>query len=68
MMYWALIFLAIAVIAAIVAFGGILIAGIAKVIFYIFLVLFLIALISEFVNRLTGTPGERDHPGTAGRY
>ena len=60
MVYWALIFLAIAVVAAIFAFGGMVYAatGIAKLLFYLFLILFLIALIAGAVNR-PATPGSR---------
>ncbi|MBJ6361349.1 DUF1328 domain-containing protein [Paenibacillus sp. GCM10012307] len=48
MLKWAAIFFVIAIIAAIFGFGGIVsaAAGIAKVLFYIFLVLFLISLIT----------------------
>ncbi len=47
MLGWALIFLIIAVIAAIFGFGGISSAavGIAKILFFIFLALFIIALV-----------------------
>jgi uncharacterized membrane protein YtjA (UPF0391 family) len=47
MLRWSLIFLVVALIAAALGFGGIAAAaaGIAKVLFYIFLVLFLITLI-----------------------
>lgn len=47
MLYWAAVFFIIAVLAAIFGFAGISVAaaGIAKVLFYIFLVLFLISLI-----------------------
>jgi len=48
MLRWALIFLVISLIAGLFGFGGISVAaaGMAKVLFYIFIVLFLIALIS----------------------
>jgi uncharacterized membrane protein YtjA (UPF0391 family) len=48
---WALIFLGIAIVAAIFGFGGIVAAaaGIAKVLFYIFVVLFVIFLISNWI-------------------
>jgi uncharacterized membrane protein YtjA (UPF0391 family) len=47
MLRWAFIFLVVALIAAALGFGGIAAtaAGIAKILFYIFLALFLIALI-----------------------
>jgi uncharacterized membrane protein YtjA (UPF0391 family) len=50
MLYWAAIFLVIALIAAVFGFTGIAAAaaGIAKVLFIIFLVLFLISLIFGF--------------------
>jgi uncharacterized membrane protein YtjA (UPF0391 family) len=48
MLRWALIFLVVSLVAALFGFTGIAAtaAGIAKVLFYIFLVLFLIALIT----------------------
>jgi uncharacterized membrane protein YtjA (UPF0391 family) len=48
---WALIFLGIAIVAAIFGFGGIVAAaaGIAKILFYIFVILFVIALISNWL-------------------
>ncbi|MDD4181252.1 MAG: DUF1328 domain-containing protein [Victivallaceae bacterium] len=53
MLYWAVVFLVVAVIAAIFGFGGIVsvAVGIAKVLFFIFLVMFVIALI---IGLLTG--------------
>ena len=47
MLRWAIIFLIVAIIAAIFGFGGIAATatGIAQILFYIFLVLFLISLI-----------------------
>lgn len=47
MLRWALIFLIVAIIAAIFGFGGVAAAAvdIAKILFYIFLVLFLVALL-----------------------
>jgi uncharacterized membrane protein YtjA (UPF0391 family) len=46
MLYWALVFLGIAVVAGIFGFGGIssTAAGVAKIIFFVFLALFLIGL------------------------
>src|SRR5512132_1715872 len=47
MLYWAVVFLIIALVAAVFGFGGIAAAsaGIAKLLFFIFLVLFVISLI-----------------------
>ncbi|MCL3880736.1 DUF1328 domain-containing protein [Marivita sp. GX14005] len=47
MLYWAVIFLVIALIAALFGFGGIASAsaGIAQILFYVFLALFVLALI-----------------------
>ncbi|RXZ84298.1 DUF1328 domain-containing protein [Paenibacillaceae bacterium] len=48
MLRWAVIFFIIAIVAAIFGFGGIVSAatGIAKVLFFVFLILFLISLIT----------------------
>jgi uncharacterized membrane protein YtjA (UPF0391 family) len=53
MLRWAVIFLVIAIVAGILGFAGLMIAaaGIAKLLFYLFLILFLITLISGLVNR-----------------
>ncbi|MGA7622989.1 MAG: DUF1328 domain-containing protein [Candidatus Acidiferrales bacterium] len=53
MLRWALAFFIIAVIAAVLGFGGIALAaaGIAKILFYIFIVLFLVALVSGLMSR-----------------
>lgn len=53
MLRWALAFFIIALIAAVLGFGGIAVAaaGIAKILFFIFLVLFLVALVSGLVRR-----------------
>ncbi|MFC3800345.1 MULTISPECIES: DUF1328 domain-containing protein [unclassified Cohnella] len=47
MLYWAFIFLLVAIVAAIFGFGGIVGAavGVAKFLFFLFLVLFVISLI-----------------------
>jgi uncharacterized membrane protein YtjA (UPF0391 family) len=52
MLYWTLIFLVIALVAGLFGFGGIATAsaGIAKVLFAIFLVLFLVSLIFGVVR------------------
>jgi uncharacterized membrane protein YtjA (UPF0391 family) len=54
MLRWALAFFIIALVAAIFGFGGIAVAaaGIAKILFFIFLVLFLVALLSGLVRRV----------------
>jgi uncharacterized membrane protein YtjA (UPF0391 family) len=53
MLYWTLIFLVIAMVAAVFGFTGIYAAsaGIAKVLFFVFLVLFLISLIGGGLSR-----------------
>ena len=53
MLKWAVISLVIAIIAAILGFGGIssAAAGIAKIFFFIFIAVFLITLIAGLVNR-----------------
>ncbi len=53
MLYWALVFFIVSIVAALFGFGGIAIAaaGIAKILFYVFLVLFLVFLISGLVGR-----------------
>jgi uncharacterized membrane protein YtjA (UPF0391 family) len=53
MLRWALGFFVVALLAAILGFGGIAVAaaGIAKIIFYIFVALFLISLISHLASR-----------------
>lgn len=53
MLRWALAFFIIAIIAAVFGFAGIAVAaaGIAKVLFFVFLVLFVIALLSGLVRR-----------------
>jgi uncharacterized membrane protein YtjA (UPF0391 family) len=46
MLYWALMFLVIALVAAALGFGGIAgtAAGLAKILFFVFLVLFIVSL------------------------
>jgi uncharacterized membrane protein YtjA (UPF0391 family) len=53
MLYWALVFFIIALIAAAFGFGGIYVAaaGIAKILFFVFLVLFIISLIAGGIRR-----------------
>ena len=47
MLHWAVVFLVVSLIAAVLGFGGIAgtAAGIAKVLFFVFLVLFVVSLI-----------------------
>lgn len=54
MLYWALVFLLIAIVAAVFGFGGISLAaaGIAKILFFIFLVLFVVAGASHMMRRV----------------
>ena len=58
MLYWAVVFFIVAIVAAIFGFGGISIAaaGIAKILFYLFVILFLISLIIGLINRPTTVP------------
>jgi uncharacterized membrane protein YtjA (UPF0391 family) len=53
MLRWAVAFFIIALVAAVLGFGGIAAAaaGIAKVLFYIFLILFLVALLGGLARR-----------------
>jgi uncharacterized membrane protein YtjA (UPF0391 family) len=53
MLYWALVFLIVALVAGVLGFGGIAAAaaGIAKILFYIFLVIFLVTLIMGLAGR-----------------
>lgn len=53
MLYYALIFLIVALVAAALGFGFVAFAaaGIAKVLFFVFLVLFVISLITHFSRR-----------------
>jgi uncharacterized membrane protein YtjA (UPF0391 family) len=53
MLKWAIIFLVIALVAALFGFGGIssTAAGIAKILFFIFLAIFVISLIAGLVRR-----------------
>ncbi len=56
MLYWAAVFFVIAIVAAILGFGDI-VAGataIAKVLFYVFLVVFLLSLITGLTRRRRG--------------
>ena len=55
MLNWALLFFVIALVAALLGFGGIATAaaGVAKILFYIFLVIFLVTLIMGLGRRGT---------------
>ena len=54
MLYYALVFLIIAVFAALLGFGGIAVAfaGVAKILFLIFLVLFVVSLVMHLGRRV----------------
>lgn len=54
MLYWALTFFLVAVLAAILGFGGVAVAaaGIAKLLFFIFLVLFIVSLVAHAARRV----------------
>jgi uncharacterized membrane protein YtjA (UPF0391 family) len=53
MLYWALMFFIIALVAGVLGFGGVAsaAAGIAQILFFLFLVFFLIALIGGLMTR-----------------
>jgi uncharacterized membrane protein YtjA (UPF0391 family) len=53
MLYWALMFLVIALIAAVLGFSGvaILAGGVAKILFFIFIVLFVVSLVAHLARR-----------------
>ena len=53
MLRWAIGFFIVALIAAVLGFGGIAIAaaGIAKLLFYLFLILFVVTLVGHLVSR-----------------
>jgi len=53
MLYWALMFFVVAIVAAIFGFTGIALAtaGIAKLLFFVFLVLFVISLVTHLGRR-----------------
>lgn len=58
MLGWALTFFVLALIAAALGFGGVAgtLAGIAEILFFVFLVLFVVALISGLVGRRRAGP------------
>jgi uncharacterized membrane protein YtjA (UPF0391 family) len=53
MLYWALMFFIVALVAALFGFTGISLAaaGVAKILFFVFLVLFLVSLIAHAARR-----------------
>jgi len=53
MLSWALIFFVVAIIAAIFGFGGIAVAsaGIAKILFFVFIVMFAVSLVMSMARR-----------------
>lgn len=53
MLYWALVFLIVAIVAGVFGFGGVAstAAGIAKILFFVFLVVFLLSLAFGFIRR-----------------
>jgi uncharacterized membrane protein YtjA (UPF0391 family) len=53
MLYWALIFLLIAILSAVFGFTGIslLAGGIAKVLFFLFMILFVVSLVAHLARR-----------------
>ena len=53
MLRWAIVFFVVALIAAVLGFGGVAIAaaGVAKILFYLFLILFLISLVGHLLRR-----------------
>ncbi|MFO1061728.1 MAG: DUF1328 family protein [Dongiaceae bacterium] len=57
MLYWALVFLVISIIAAVFGFGRIseAAAGIAKILFFIFIVIFVVLLLISVFGGHTGT-------------
>ena len=54
MLYWALLFQLIAILAAVFGFTGValLATGVAKILFFLFLVLFVISLIAHVTRRV----------------
>ncbi len=53
MLYYALVFLLIAILAAVFGFGGVAVAsaGIAKILFFLFIILFVVSLITHLARR-----------------
>lgn len=61
MLYWALVFFLVAIIAAFFGFGGITSAalGIAKILFFVFLVLFVVSLVIGLKGRRPGASAKQ---------
>jgi uncharacterized membrane protein YtjA (UPF0391 family) len=55
MLYWTVVFLVVAMVAALFGFTGIYVAAaeIAKILFFVFIVLFLVSLVAGGFNRRT---------------
>lgn len=53
MLRWAIVFLVVAIMAGILGFAGLMVAaaGIAKLLFYLFLILFLVLLVAGFARK-----------------
>jgi uncharacterized membrane protein YtjA (UPF0391 family) len=53
MLYWSLVFLLIAIVAGILGFGGVAFAaaGLAKILFFVFLIVFLASLVMHLSRR-----------------
>jgi uncharacterized membrane protein YtjA (UPF0391 family) len=53
MLYWALMFLLVALLAAVFGFTGISImaAGVAKILFFIFVILFVVSMVAHLARR-----------------
>jgi uncharacterized membrane protein YtjA (UPF0391 family) len=53
MLYWALVFLLIAIVAGVLGFGGVAFAaaGLAKILFFVFLIIFLASLVMHLSRR-----------------
>ncbi|MBV8842165.1 MAG: DUF1328 domain-containing protein [Bryobacterales bacterium] len=53
MLYWAIVFFVVALIAAFLGFGGVAFAaaGIAKILFFVFLILFVVSLLANVMRR-----------------
>ena len=54
MLYWAVVFFVIALVAALLGFGGVAFAaaGVPKILFFVFLVLFIVSLLANVVRRV----------------
>ena len=61
MLHWSLMFLVFALIAAVLGFGGLAGAavGIAKILFFVFLVIWLVAFLTRGQNSVVGAPERR---------